>query len=68
MFGFLIAMIKNTFDKNTSKKHHNKYINKCKMNQIAYNIYRLIPFVPSFETDLAVVSAHFESRIIFIKD
>ena len=68
MFGFLIAMIKNTFDRNNKLKEHNIYIQRCEMNQVSYNIYRLIPFVAVFDTDLVVVSAFFESKISFIKD
>jgi hypothetical protein len=68
MFGFLIAMIKNTFDRNNQKKEHNKYIQRCEMNQVSYNIYKLIPFVPVFETDLVVISAYFESQIEIIRN
>jgi hypothetical protein len=62
MFGFLIAMIKNTFDRNNKLKEHNMYIQRCEMNQISFNIYRLIPFVSVFETDLVVVSSYFENN------
>ena len=68
MFGFLIAMIKNTFDRNNQKKEHNKYIQRCEMNQVSYNIYKLIPFVPVFDTDLVVISAYFEGQIEIIRN
>ena len=60
MFGFLIAMIKNTFDRNVSLKEHNKYHQRCEMNQVSYNIYRLLPLISVFDTDLVVVSSYFE--------
>jgi len=68
MFGFLISLIKNTFDRNNLKKEHNRYIQRCEMNQVSYNIYRLIPLVSIFDTDLVVISAYFENKIEFIKD
>ena len=46
----------------------NKYIYRSEMNQVSYNIYRLIPFVPVFETDLIVVSAYFDEPIEIIND
>ena len=68
MFGFLIAMIKNTYDRNQRMRENNKYIQRCEMNQVSYNIYRLIPFVPVLETDLIVVSAYFAEPIDIIND
>jgi hypothetical protein len=38
------------------------------MNQVSYNIYKLIPFVATFDTDLIVVSSFFEANIEFIRN
>jgi hypothetical protein len=59
MFGFLIAMIKTTYDTNNLNKLKNKYVQRCGMNQYSYALYRLVPFVTKNETDLVVVSGFF---------
>ena len=38
------------------------------MNQVSYNIYRLIPFAPVLESDLIVVSSYFAEPIEIIND
>ena len=38
------------------------------MNQVSFNIYRLVPFVSVFDTDLVVVSSYFEDQVEIIKD
>ena len=63
MFGFLIAMIKGTFDRIKKAEIANKYVSRCIMNQDSYNFYRKVPFVVDFETDLVVVSGHFADPI-----
>ena len=68
MFGFLIAMIKNTYDRNSKQYHQNKYSSRCEMNQVSYNIYKRLPFTSTFETDLVVVSAYFAEPIDIITD
>jgi hypothetical protein len=59
MFGFLIAMIKSTYDNNNKNKLKNGYVQRCGMNQFSYSLYRLIPLIGKKETDLVVVSAYF---------
>ena len=59
MFGFLIAMIKSTYDTNNANKLKNQYVQRCGMNQYSYALYRLNPFVTKNETDLIVVSGFF---------
>ena len=44
MFGFLIAMIKNTYDLNEKHKITNKYASRCEMNQVSFNFFRMLPF------------------------
>ena len=68
MFGFLIAMIKGTYDKNQKAETQNKYKARCDMNQVSFNLYKKIPFTSSIETDLVVVSAHFNEYIEIIND
>ena len=63
MFGFLIAMIKNTYDRNEKQKVTNKYASRCDMNQVSFNFFRKLPFSQTFETDLVVVSAHFNDPV-----
>ena len=63
MFGFLIAMIKGTFDRIKKAEIANKYVSRCIMNQDSYNFYRKVPFVVDFETDLVVVSGLFSDPI-----
>lgn len=63
MFGFLIAMIKRTFDRGYHDEVSNKYMSRCEMNQVSYNFYRIIPFNVDFETDLVVVSGLFADPI-----
>ena len=63
MFGFLLAMIKGTFDRIKHDEVSNKYRSRCEMNQVSYNFYRTIPFMVDFETDLVVVSGHFADPI-----
>jgi hypothetical protein len=62
MFGFLIAMIKTTYDKNVKNRMQNMYTQRCEMNQYSYHLYRAFPFVDIYESDLFVISAHFESN------
>ena len=63
MFGFLIAMIKGTFDRIKKEEVSNKYVSRCEMNQVSYNFYRKVPFNVDFETDLVVVSGLFADPI-----
>lgn len=61
--GFLIAMIKNTYDRNEKSKLSNKYASRCEMNQVSFNFFRMLPFSQTFETDLVVISAHFNDPV-----
>ena len=62
MFGFLIAMIKTTYDKNGKNRMQSTYTQRCEMNCYSYDLYKAFPFVNIYESDLFVISAHFEEN------
>ena len=60
MFGFLLAMIKTTYDKNNLNRLSIMYTQRCEMNLFSYNIYKNYPFADIYENDLLVVSSNFK--------